>query len=177
TGNFFVPALAVAADAVALALAQAAALAAARARRLLASDVSGLPQNLAPSGSTGAGMAPLLKVADALVAEIVHGAAPVTLASLAGTDGVEDAATGAPLATMRLSGLLVRFRLLIGVELVVAAEAVDLAHVERLGAGTQAVHTAVRELVEPLRPDRPLGADVERLAAELPRLIKMQLEL
>jgi histidine ammonia-lyase len=115
-------------------------------------------------------MAPLLKVADALAAEIVHGAAPATLASLSGTDAVEDAATGAPLATMRLAGLLERFRLLTALELVVAAQAVDLAQVERLGAGTSAIHAVVRELVEPMLTDRPLGGDVERVAAGLARV-------
>jgi histidine ammonia-lyase len=170
TGNFLVPGLALAADAVALALAQVASLTAARAARLLTAAVSDLPQNLAPAGSTGAGMAPLLKVAEALTAEIAHGAAPATLASFAGTDAVEDAATQAPLATMRLSGLLERFRLLSALELVVAAEAVDLAQVEKLGAGTSAIHAVVRELVEPMRTDRPLGNDVERLAAALERV-------
>jgi histidine ammonia-lyase len=170
TGNFLVPVLALASDAVALALAQVANLTAARAARLLTATVSDLPQNLAPTGSTGAGMAPLLKVADALAAEIVHGAAPATLASFSGTDAVEDAATGAPLATMRLAGLLERFRLLTALELVVAAQAVDLAQVEQLGAGTSAIHAVVRELVEPMRTDRPLGGDVERVAAELARV-------
>jgi len=115
-------------------------------------------------------MAPLLKVADALLAELLHAAAPATLASFAGGDAVEDAATGAPLATMRLAGLLERLRLLTAVELVVAAQAVDLAGIEDLGAGTRAVHAAVRELVEPMRTDRPPGRDAERIAAELERV-------
>ena len=168
TGNFFVPALALAADAVALALAQVASLASARVARLLSAPLTELPQNLAPAGSTGAGMAPLLKVSGALVAEIVHAAAPATLASLVHPDeSVEDAATGAPLATSRLAGMLERVRLLIALELVVAAQAVDMAEVETLGAGTRAIHAAVRELAEPLRADRPLGGDVERVAAAL----------
>jgi len=132
--------------------------------------VSDLPQNLAPAGSTGAGMAPLLKVAEALTAEIVHAATPATLASFAGTDAVEDAATGAPLATMRLLGLLERLRLVSALELVVAAQAVDLAGIEQLGRGTSAIHAAVRELVEPMQAERPLGGDVERVAAALARV-------
>ena len=36
-----------------------------------------------------------------------------------------------------------------------------------LGAGTAAAHAAVREQVEMLREDRPLGPDVERLTAGL----------
>ncbi len=168
TGNFFVPTLALAADAVALALAQVASLSAARVARLLSAPLTDLPQNLAPPGSTGTGMAPLLKITGALVGEIVHAASPVTLASLAHPDeSVEDAATGAPLATRRLAGMLERVNLLSALELVVAAQAVDLADVEQLGEGTRAIHAHVRELAEPLNSDRPLGADVERVAAGL----------
>jgi histidine ammonia-lyase len=102
------------------------------------------------------------------VGEIVHAASPVTLASLVHPDeSVEDAATGAPLATRRLAGMLERVNLLSALELVVAAQAVDLADVEQLGEGTRAIHAHVRELAEPLNSDRPLGADVERVAAGL----------
>ena len=168
TGNFFVPTLALVADAVALALAQVASLSAARVARLLSAPLTDLPQNLAPPGSTGTGMAPLLKITGALVGEIVHAASPVTLASLVHPDeSVEDAATGAPLAARRLAGMLERVNLLSALELVVAAQAVDLAEVEQLGEGTRAIHAHVRELAEPLRSDRPLGADVGRVAAGL----------
>jgi histidine ammonia-lyase len=171
TGNFHVSALALAADTLALALAQVAQMTAARVARLLSAQLTGLPQNLAPPGSTGAGMAPLLKVSDALAAEITHGAAPATLVSLSGTDAIEDATTGAPLAAARLAGLLERLRLLTALELVVAAQAVDLAEVEPLGVRTRALHEGVRRLAEPLRSDRPLGGDIERVAAKLQELV------
>jgi histidine ammonia-lyase len=172
TGNFFVPALALAADTVALALAQVANLASARVARLLSSALTDLPQNLASPGSTGTGMAPLLKVTDALAGEIAHGAAPVSLDSRAGAEAVEDASTGAPLAAGRLSGLLERLRLLAAVELLVAAQAVDLAGIEQLGRGTAAVYAVVRGAVAALEGDRPLGPDVERVAGEIGRLLR-----
>ena len=172
TGNFLVPGLALAADAVALALAQVATLAAARVARLLSAPLTDLPQNLAPPGSTGTGMAPLLKIAGALAAEIVHAASPATLASLVHLEeSVEDAVTGAPLATSRLAAMLERVRLLVGLELVVAAQAVDLATVEQLGVGTRAIHARVRELAASLRDDRPLGGDIARVTAELERIV------
>jgi histidine ammonia-lyase len=55
--------------------------------------------------------------------------------------------------------------LLVALELVVAAQAVDAAAVERLGAGTEAAYRCVRETVTELEDDRALGPDVERLAA------------
>lgn len=166
TGNFHAPALALAADAVALGLAQVGNLAAARSACLLVEPLTGLPANLAAPGTTGAGMAPLLKVADALAAELVHAAAPTCIGVRAGSD-VEDDATGSLLATRRLAAMLERLRLLLALQLVVAARAVELARPEPLGRGTAAAQAVVSGLVPALDEDRPLGADVERVAEAL----------
>lgn len=166
TGNFHAPALALAADAVALGLAQVGNLAAARAACLLSEPLTGLPANLAAPGTTGAGLAPLLKVADALAAELVHAAAPTCIHVRGGGD-VEDDATGSLLATRRLAGMVERLRLLLALQLVVAWRAVELARPAPLGRGTAAVHAALCDLVAPLDEDRPLGGDVERVAEAL----------
>jgi histidine ammonia-lyase len=75
--------------------------------------------------------------------------------------------THAPQAAQKLTELLWRFRLVIAIELLVAAQAVDLRGIGRLGRGTARAQAAVRDIVPPLDDDRPLGADVERIAAEL----------
>lgn len=165
TGNFHAPALALAADAVALALAQVGGLAAARSARLLAEPLTGLAANLASPGTTGAGMAPLLKVADALEAELLHAAAPTCIGLRTGSE-VEDDSTGSLLATRRLAGMLERLRLLLALQLVVAARAVELARPDALGGGTAAAYSVVRGLVPPLDADRPMGADVERVSRD-----------
>lgn len=163
TGNFHTPALALAADAVALGLAQVGHLAAARAACLLNEALTGLPANLAAPGTTGAGMGPLLKVADALAAELVHAAAPTCIHIRGGGD-VEDDATNSLLATRRLAGMLERLRLLLALQLVVAARAVELARPDPLGRGTGAAYELVQSLVGSPDGDRPLGEDVERVA-------------
>ena len=56
--------------------------------------------------------------------------------------------------------------MLVALELLVAAQAVELASVSRLGAGTAAAYECVREVVAPVADDRPLGPEVERLARE-----------
>ena len=71
------------------------------------------------------------------------------------------------LAAGRLAGLLERLRLLAALELVVAAQAVGLAGIETLGRGTGAAYAVVRGLAPPLERDRPLGADVQRVAEGL----------
>jgi histidine ammonia-lyase len=166
TGNFHVPALALALDAVAIALAQVASPMAERVARSKTARLSGLPQNLTAEAVVRSGMGPLGKTADALVLEIRHAAAPFAVHATAGADGVEDDFTGAVQGALRLHDQLARLRRLIALELVVAAQAVTLAAPGRLGHGTAAAHAAVRQHVDALGEDRPLGPDVERLSRE-----------
>jgi histidine ammonia-lyase len=167
TGNFHTPAVALAADGVAIAVAQVAAPAAERAGRLCSADLSGLPKNLTRRPAGSAGMAGLQKPAHALVAAIRHAAAPVAIGSSVNAELVEDDATNSALAVLRLADQLDLLGRLVALELVVAAQAVDLAAPSVLGVDTGAVHARVRERVEPLDHDRPLGPDVERVAAML----------
>ena len=164
TGNFHVPALAMALDATAVALAQVAAAASERQARLKTERLSGLPAGLSAGGITGSGLAPLSKTAQALTLDIRHLAAPLAVHPTVGADGVEDDSTGSVQAALRLREQLDRLRLLVAVELLVAAQAVELASPARLGAGTAAAQRCVRSLVAPLGEDRPVGPDVQRLA-------------
>jgi histidine ammonia-lyase len=155
-------------DAAAIAIAQVAAIITERQARLKVARLSGLPQNLAGPGSSHpsrSGMAPLSKTAQALTLEIRHRAAPLSVHPTVGADGVEDDSTGAAQGALRLGEQLQRLRLLVAVELLVAAQAVDAAAVDRLGAGTEVAHRCVRETVAELEDDRALGPEVERLAA------------
>ncbi len=167
TGNFHTPALAVALDATAIAVAQTAGPAAERPARLATERLSGLAANLTRAGDGRSGVAPLLKTAQALAVEIRHLAAPLAIDPRFGADGVEDDSTNAAAAALRVEAQLELLGRLIGLELVCAAQAVDLAAPARLGRGTATAHACVRELVPALADDRPLGVDVERIAREL----------
>jgi histidine ammonia-lyase len=166
TGNFHIPALALALDAAAIAVAQVASAATERQARMKTARLSGLPANLVAGGATRSGLAPLSKTAQALRVEIRQLAAPLAIHSAVGGDGVEDDSTSALQAALRLREQLERLELVIAVELLVAAQAVDLAAPARLGAGTAAAQRCVRELVSPVSEDRALGVDVERLARD-----------
>ena len=175
TGNFQGPGLALALDAAAIAVAQVAHGAAERQARLKVTRHSGLPGNLVPAdpdhaASTRSGLAPLSKTAHALVLEIRHRAAPLAIHGIVGADGVEDDSTGAAQGALRLREQLVRLRQLVALELLVGAQAVDLAGAGgavSLGAGTRAAHRSVRETVATLDEDRPLGPEVDRLDATI----------
>jgi histidine ammonia-lyase len=164
-GNFHVPALSLSLDAVAIGLSQVAAIVSERTARLRAERLSGLPVNLTRGGASSSGLAALQKTAQALSVEIRHLAAPVAIHPSSGADGVEDDSTSAVQAALRVREQLERFELLVAVELVCAAQAVELAAPRRLGAGTGAAQSVIRSVVEPLEEDRPLGPEVERLAA------------
>jgi histidine ammonia-lyase len=173
TGNFQVSALSLALDAVALAVAQVAHGVAERVARLTEPRLSALPRGLLDpdlGGQTRSGVAPISKTAHALVIEIRHLATPLSIGSVITADGVEDDSTAAAQAALRLGEQLDRLALLVAVELLVGAQAVDIAAgIRRLGTGTAVAHRAVRELVAPLGEDRPLGIEIERLAGRLVR--------
>ncbi len=173
TGNFHVPALAMALDATAIAVSQVAALSCERQARLKTERLSGLPTGLSAAAADGqmrSGLSPLTRTAQALALEIRHLAGPLSILPTVAADSVEDDSTGAAPAALRVREQIERLWPLVAIELIVAAQAVDLAlgeGGEGLGAGTALAHVAVRESVSILREDRPLGPDVERLASEL----------
>jgi histidine ammonia-lyase len=136
-----------------------------RQARLMTARQSGLPQDPTAESAARSGMGPLSKTAQALVIEIRHAAAPFAVHPTVGADGVEDDSTGATQAALRVHDQA-RLRRLIGLELVVAAQAVTLAAPGRLGAGTGAAYEVVREYVDELGEGRPLGTDIERLTGE-----------
>src|SRR3546814_7885517 len=86
------------------------------------SDLHGL----SPRGAGNAGLAPFLKTAQSLLQEIRHLALPVPADLRPPGDGVEDEATTAPQAAKKLLEALWRLRLVLGVELIVAAQASEL---------------------------------------------------
>jgi histidine ammonia-lyase len=166
TGNFHTPALALALDAAALGVVQVGALAESRPRALATERLSDLPGSLTTLGPSRSGVGPLLKAGSALLEELRHLAAPTSISrAAAGADGVEDDSTGSALGAFRLLEMLEALQRLVALELVVGAVAVDLARPDRLAPATAAAHEVVRDLVPPLDDDRPLGADVERIAA------------
>ncbi len=166
-GNAHAAGLSLAFDALGLALHGVASLAAGRVAHLLDTRSSGLPRGLTPRGGDRAGLVPVQKTVAALVAGVAHLAMPTPLAATALSEGVEDHASFAPLAVEHLADMLERLRALVACELVVAAQAHDLRGTGGLGVGTARAYAVVREHVPTLDDDRPLGAEIEGLAARL----------
>jgi len=168
-GNFHVPALALAFDTAAIAFAQASSLAAQRVMRFMSPAFTDLPLQLTPHGPAHSGFATLQKTLTALWSEIRLRANPGSLDFFPVSEGVEDHATMALGTVEKLAELIERVRYVIAIELLVAAQAIDLRGIalDALGKGARSAYEAVLEAVPALDADRPLGPDVDVVASRV----------
>ena len=169
TGNFHIPGLALAFESTGLAFAHAALACVQRCQKLFNPALSGLPLQLTTRGPEHSGFATVQKTLTALYNEIRHDANPATLDCLPVSETVEDHAPMAPYVVAKTAAIVAKLRYLAAIELLAAAQAVDLRalpHAE-LGKGTQDAYAAVRARVARLDEDRPLGPDIETVAALL----------
>jgi len=113
------------------------------------------------------GLMGLQYCASSTVAENGVLAHPASLGSVPTNANNQDVVGMGTVAVRQARRLLENGRRVVAIELLAAAEAVDLVGGDMLAAGTRAAHAAIRRLVAPLLEDRPLGHDVERLADAL----------
>jgi len=165
-GNFDIGHLAAALDFLRIALAPVVTSANERAVKLLQAPYSGLPAGLAAlSGSPDDALAELATSGQAITVEARTLAHPVSyeLASSVKGEGIEDRATMAPLSARRLADMIALCARVVAIELVVAAQAIDLRAPGQLGLGTGRAYRMIRELVPFTQADGTLPADLEPL--------------
>jgi histidine ammonia-lyase len=163
-GNFDIGPVAAALDFARLALAPVVTSANERAVKLLQAPFSGLPAGLAAvPGSAEDALAELAVAGQAITVEARSLAQPVSyeLASSVVAEGIEDRATNAPLSARRLAEMVQLSARVAAIELVVAAQAVDLRAAGPLGRGTEPAFRAVRRVVPFTRADGTLPGDLE----------------
>jgi len=163
-GNFDIGPLAAALDFARIALAPVVTSANERAVKLLQAPFSGLPAGLAAAAATPDDALSELAVAgQAITVEARTLAHPVSyeLASSVKGDGIEDRATMAPLSARRLADMIALCARVAAIELVVAAQAIDLRAADPLGAGTGRAYGLIRDLVPFTQADGTLPADLE----------------
>jgi histidine ammonia-lyase len=71
----------------------------------------------------------------------------------------------APRVVAKTRAIVDKLAIIAGIELMVAAQAVDLRKVAKLGAGTAHTYRWVRALSKMVDEDRSLGAEIERVGA------------
>ena len=170
TGNFHIPGLAIAHEALGLAVVQVAAMSVERCIHLMAPTMSELPLQLTRHSPQQSGFATAQKTLTALLNDLRHLANPACLDFLPVSAGIEDHAPMALKCVTKLDAMRERLAYVVAIEAVVAAQGVDLRASEvraTLGVGARHVYEAVRERVAFLDEDRPLGADFETIATWL----------
>jgi len=172
-GNFHGQPVAFAADHLKLALAEIALFSERRLARLLDPATNGgLPPFLIRDRiGIRSGLMGLQYCASSTVAENQVLATPASLASVPTNANNQDVVGMGTVAARQARRLLDNTRRVVAIELLAAAEAIDLVGPEDLSPATRAAHAAIRDLVAPLLDDRALGDDVERLVSGLDAVV------
>ena len=126
TGNFHIPGLAIAHEALGLGIAQIAALIVERCMKLLGPETSGLPLQLTRHGPQQSGFATTQKTLTAIANDIRHLANPACLDFLPVSAGIEDHAPMAMRCVTKVGEMRERLAYLAAIEAMIAAQAVDL---------------------------------------------------
>jgi histidine ammonia-lyase len=164
-GAYHTPLLSVAAQTLSNALMHVSHTQLARVACLLKHRFTGLPQYLAAPGADSNGFAPILKVMESLVAEIGHAAAQVAVWPSVNADGAEDIQTHSAVAIKALGRVVVLAEKLCAVEMIVAAQAFEMRRAECPAPRIAELVSRIRALSPSIDRDRPLGAEIEKLAA------------
>ena len=172
-GNFDALALAATLDFTRIALAPVLTTASERTVKLLQTPVTGLPEGLAAeSGVAESGLSEFGVPVQALATEAKLLAAPVSIetASTSHHEGIEDRITLAPLSARRLAEMVQLGERVAAIELVVAAQAIDLRGRPQLGRATGDLYRSVRELIPATGRGEPPPQDLEPVV----RLVRNQ---
>jgi histidine ammonia-lyase len=163
-GNFDILPLAQALDFARIALAPVLSMASERTVKLLQAPITGLPEGLATeTGLAESGLSEFGVPVQALAAEAKLLAQPVSAetASTSHHEGIEDRITLAPLGARRLAEMVELGERVAAIELVVAAQAIDLRGRPQLGAATGTLYRGVRELIPVTSKGEPPPQDLE----------------
>jgi histidine ammonia-lyase len=157
---------------VAVALSQVAQSSAQRTLRLTDPGFTRLPRFLSP-GAGAIGYGPIQKTVSSLVTDIGALSVPVTTDVQAQAGNIEDVGTNAPTTGRRVAAQISRLTMLLAVELMHAAQAVDLRQEQQpsrtMGIGTQALWRDFRQVVPHLGQDRRNDLDIVDATAFLAR--------
>jgi histidine ammonia-lyase len=123
--------------------------------------ITGLPRFLTAPDNPGHGFGAIQKAVVSLNVEIRTLAMPVSLQSDVLAGNIEDVATDGPLATRRLGELIEDLYPLSSLQLLHAAQAVDLRKGFHLGSGTRKLLEGYRAQVPFVGQDRILTGDIQ----------------
>ena len=168
-GNFHGMPVAVALDALALSLVSLASISDRRLYRLLdATRSNGLPPFLVPESGLNSGFMLVQYTAASLVSECKTLAHPASVDSIPSSAGQEDHVSMGMTAARHARAIVDNAEIVVALEALGAAQALDLRAPLEAGPATRAVHDAIRARVPFVEQDRELGPDIAA-AVELVR--------
>ncbi len=165
-GNFHGQGPALWLDMLGIALADVGGMSERRTFRLLTPELSGgLPSMLVENGGLDSGLMVAQYTAAALVSDNKTLAHPDSVDSIPSSANQEDHVSMGANAARHTREIVANVRAVIAIELMAAAQAIDLRSEgpKRLGRGTSAAYTHVRERVSRLERDRELTPDIQAL--------------
>jgi histidine ammonia-lyase len=166
-GNFHGQPVAQALDFLAIALTTLQALSERRIERLVNPDLSqGLPAFLTSDPGLSSGHMMVQITAASLVAESRALSHPASIGSIPTDANQEDFVPMGMAAAYKARRILVNAQRVVGAEFLCAAQGLEFLKPLRPGRGVEALFRRIREMpdaVTPLRDDRPLAPDLERL--------------
>jgi len=164
-GNFHGQPVAMALDFAALAVANLGNIAERRIEQLVNPHLSGLPAFLVADSGLNSGYMMAQVTAAALVSENKTLAHPASVDTIPSSAGREDHVSMGPWAARKCAQIAENVQNVLAIELLCAAQGLDLRLPVRPAAALATVHDRVRAVVPHLERDRPVAPDVEALAA------------
>jgi histidine ammonia-lyase len=165
-GNFHGQPVALALDAAAMAVAELANISERRVEQLVNPHLSsGLPPFLAPDSGLNSGFMIAQVTAAALVSENKILAHPASVDSIPSSAGREDHVSMGATAALKLHMIHDHVRTVLAIELLCAAQGLDLRRPLASTRPLEAVHAAIRAKVPAMMEDRPLAPDIAAVRA------------
>jgi histidine ammonia-lyase len=162
-GNFHGQPVALAMDFLGIAMAELANISERRIERLVNPMLSGLPAFLVSDGGLNSGFMIAQYTAAALVSENKVLAHPASVDSIPTSANKEDHVSMGTIAARKGREIVANTENVIGIELLCAAQALDLFTNLKPGEGTLAAYQAIRRAIPHLDTDRFLAADIDAM--------------
>ena len=159
-GNFHPAGLALAFETLSLSIAHLASIAASRTLRLNDPSMTGLPAQLIARAGLNSGLGVVQKTVTMLNAQVRYLAAPASLDFMPVAGSIEDHSTMATTVVGKLEEQIEACEQILSIELLTAAQAIDLREGTTLGRGTRAAYERLREKVPFMEEDRNISLDV-----------------
>lgn len=164
-GNFHGQIAGLALDNLAMAAATVAKICERRVSRLVDPQSSGLPAFLVEKSGVNSGLMIPQYVAANMASEIKLMANPTTTDTIPTSGGQEDVISNGTIAAVKAREAIRRLQVLLGVELICTAQALDLSGRTGLGKGTVAAQACIRKHIARLTEDRFLAPDIDTATA------------